>query len=476
MLTALIAEDELLVKIGISSCVPWAELNVAVVGEASDGTEAWELFQKYRPDIIILDLLMPGLNGIELLQRIRAVDRHCAVIVVTNVGEEDLLEEVQQLGVTQILPKISMKRDDISAAVRRACEAITSETGDTAAQAEDEKRVLEKLLFGSDGQDAPFEVRGMTGIRLFPEEYLTPALKRSLSTLALQKLGDANAYVLLSQEGGQLLVWKEMPQGNIAEGALMDFAHYVRDNLHVNMGVASAFGAIEGAQLPRMARRLAALLHEPRLFDYPVVLLDANGGYINERLNDLRSALAICVPMCAEQDEINALKNKLDRYPGTLEEGFERVLENASDLLASLDLSTAQTGLWEMTRNICVRMEDRVSRIIGRIRPEIRRTMAYIQAHLREKLSREQLSSLVSFGDTYFSRIFKAEVGMSYTDYLLRARMLAAQDLLRSTDMPISEIAGACGFYDASYFIVQYREFYGETPREWRKKNGETKA
>ena len=54
--------------------------------------------------------------------------------------------------------------------------------------------------------------------------------------------------------------------------------------------------------------------------------------------------------------------------------------------------------------------------------------------------------------------------------------MLAAQDLLRSTDMPISEIAGACGFYDASYFIVQYREFYGETPREWREKNGETKA
>ena len=473
MLTALIAEDELLVKIGISSCVPWAELNVAVVGEASDGTEAWELFQKYRPDIIILDLLMPGLNGIELLQRIREVDRHCAVIVVTNVGEEDLLEEVQQLGVTH---KISMKRDDISSAVRRACEAITSETGDTAAQAADEKRALEKLLFGSDGQDAPFEVRGMTGIRLFPEEYLTPALKSSLSTLALQKLGDANAYVLLSQEGGQLLVWKEMPQGNIAEGALMDFAHYVRDNLHVNMGVASAFGAIEGAQLPRMARRLAALLHEPRLFDYPVVLLDTNGGYINERLNDLRTALAICVPMCAEQDEINALKNKLDRYPGTLEEGFERVLENASDLLAALDLSTAQTGLWEMTRNISVRMEDRVSRIIGRIRPEIRRTMAYIQAHLREKLSREQLSSLAGFGDTYFSRIFKAEVGMSYTDYLLRARMLAAQDLLRSTDMPISEIAGACGFYDASYFIVQYREFYGETPREWREKNGETKA
>ena len=56
------------------------------------------------------------------------------------------------------------------------------------------------------------------------------------------------------------------------------------------------------------------------------------------------------------------------------------------------------------------------------------------------------------------------------------ARMLAAQDLLRNTDMPISRIADACGFYDASYFIGQYREFYGETPREWRENNGETTA
>jgi len=107
MITALIAEDELLVKIGISSCVPWAELNVAVVGEASDGTEAWELFQRFHPDIIILDLLMPGLNGIEVLQRIRAVDRHCAVIVVTNVDEEGMAfagwligEEVKRAGET----------------------------------------------------------------------------------------------------------------------------------------------------------------------------------------------------------------------------------------------------------------------------------------------------------------------------------------------------------------------------------------
>ena len=123
MLTALIAEDELLVKIGISSCVPWAELNVAVVGEASDGMEAWELFQKYRPDIIILDLLMPGLNGIELLQRIRAVDRHCAVIVVTNVDEEGLLEEVHSITTDETSDESAEE-----AGTRRASQSTADET------------------------------------------------------------------------------------------------------------------------------------------------------------------------------------------------------------------------------------------------------------------------------------------------------------------------------------------------------------
>ncbi len=476
MLTALIAEDELLVKLGISSCVPWAELDIAVVGEVEDGMEAWKLFQKYRPDIVILDLLMPGLNGIELLRRIRAVDRRCAAIVVTNVDKEDILEEVRRLGVTRVLTKLSMKRDDISAAVRMACEAIASETGDAAAQATDEKRALEKLMFGSGGQGAPFEVRGMTGIQLFPEEYLTPALKRSLSTLALQKLGDANAYVLLSHEGGQLLVWKEMPQGNIAEGALLDFAHYVRENLHVNMGVVSAFGAIEGAQLPRMARRLAALLHEPRLFDYPVLRLDANGEYRDARLDALRSELAICLPMCAEQDELRTLKSRLDRYPGALDEGFGRVLGNAADLLKALNLPVSQPGLWEMTGCICAAMEERVNRVIARVRPEIHRVMAHIQAHLAENLPRELLSDLANYDSAYFSKLFKAEVGMSCTDYLLQARILRAQELLRGTDMPISDIAARYGFFDSSYFSGRFRQICGMTPREWRDDHGETTA
>ena len=145
MLTALIAEDELLVRMGISSSVPWSRLDIAVVGEAGDGMEAWALYQKYRPDIVVLDLLMPGMNGVELLRKIRANDRRCAVIVVTNVYEGQTLDEAVGLGVSGILQKMTMKRDDIYESVRNACQALRPERDNASARAADEKQAWEDL-------------------------------------------------------------------------------------------------------------------------------------------------------------------------------------------------------------------------------------------------------------------------------------------------------------------------------------------
>ena len=82
MLTALIAEDELLVRLGISSSVPWAELDVAVIGEVEDGLEAWTLYQKYHPDIVIIDLLMPGMNGVQLAKKLKAINPLINIIFV----------------------------------------------------------------------------------------------------------------------------------------------------------------------------------------------------------------------------------------------------------------------------------------------------------------------------------------------------------------------------------------------------------
>ena len=97
MYTVLIAEDELLVRIGISSCVPWEQMGMRIVAETAAGASAWQAFLRYHPDIVIADIRMPQIDGLELLRRIRTEDRDCAVIIVTNVEHDGTLGYCQPL-------------------------------------------------------------------------------------------------------------------------------------------------------------------------------------------------------------------------------------------------------------------------------------------------------------------------------------------------------------------------------------------
>lgn len=75
------------------------------VYEARDGEEAWQLYQKHRPDIMLLDVEMPKLNGLELAERIRQDDSQTRIIIATAYINEQRLLQAVELGLTRFLPK-----------------------------------------------------------------------------------------------------------------------------------------------------------------------------------------------------------------------------------------------------------------------------------------------------------------------------------------------------------------------------------
>ena len=474
MLTALIAEDELLVRIGIASCVPWAELGIVLIGEAEDGEEAWKLWQEHHPDLLIVDIRMPGMTGTELLQRIRNEDRRCAAIVITNVEADDALEEVRKLGVTEILLKASMNKEDISRAVQNASRTLKAEAGSAQASAQDESG-WQTFLFENREAEAPFPVQELTAVRFFPNEFLSPALKHSLTNLMIHRMGDPEGYAVVPHDDCMLFLRKEAEEQRktAIPGKITETARYIREHFRIEAGIVNIADGKPLPQVRRMAAQAETLLRDRRFFDEPLLMLDGEGFFHTQRLDAIRQTLARMLPLRPSEDGMAALKKRLDHYAESVNTDFDKTLGEAAPLLKELGLSETQEGLQSMTEQICAKAEEQIRPETARIRPEIRQVMDYITAHPAEELPLEQASGIVSYQSTYFSRLFKAETGCSYSEYVFRVRMQCAQDKLRTTDLPIGEVAVKCGFSDVSYFSMRFRQFCGMTPREWREGNGE---
>ena len=95
----------------------------------------------------------------------------------------------------------------------------------------------------------------------------------------------------------------------------------------------------------------------------------------------------------------------------------------------------------------------------------------YVNLHYQQDVTAQSCAKQVYMSYSYFSRCFRQVMGTGFKEYLNNVRMNQAEKLLLSTHMSISEIAYACGYNQASYFILTYRNLKGVTPLAFRKKN-----
>ena len=104
------------------------------------------------------------------------------------------------------------------------------------------------------------------------------------------------------------------------------------------------------------------------------------------------------------------------------------------------------------------------------------KTTAYIKEHLTDKLTLDQAAEQVYLSKSYFCRIIKDELGCTFTEYVNRLRIERSKTLLRSTGMPIAEIACAVGFDDQSYFTRIFKKQTGIAPGKYREQHNSHNA
>ena len=104
----------------------------------------------------------------------------------------------------------------------------------------------------------------------------------------------------------------------------------------------------------------------------------------------------------------------------------------------------------------------------NRLSPEIERVRAYIRESFAEEITLEALSELAGFEKNYFLRKFKKQMGVTPMDYILAKRMEKAKELLRFSDMNITQIAYATGFKSVHYFSKVFYDNMKVRPSDWR--------
>lgn len=95
-----------------------SEMGHEIVGEAGDGDEALKVFSEKRPELVLLDLIMPGKSGLEVLPELKAIDPAAKIVMVTAVQQESITKELLEKGATGILHKPFMY-DELEALMKQ---------------------------------------------------------------------------------------------------------------------------------------------------------------------------------------------------------------------------------------------------------------------------------------------------------------------------------------------------------------------
>ena len=105
MYTVYLADDEQLIREGLAETIPWDSLGLKLAGTAEDGRQALRGIRETRPDVVLTDIRMPYLDGLELIGKIREIHPECRVVIITGHGEFSYAQSAIHLGVSEFILK-----------------------------------------------------------------------------------------------------------------------------------------------------------------------------------------------------------------------------------------------------------------------------------------------------------------------------------------------------------------------------------
>jgi two-component system response regulator YesN len=511
-------EDEIVTREGIRDNVDWKGNGFEFCGEASDGEMALPLLKTSKPDVLITDIRMPFMDGLQLCKIVRERMPWMKIIILSGHDEFDYAQKAIELGVTEYLLKpITVKNihhslQKISAQLDRERKE-QKDLEELRKQAEENRdalreRLLLKLVIGAILSTEAIEQGQLLGMDLIARCYLVIILKVELNDrseqfdydeyqqvreiVAAQVRNNPDIFLLNKDWEEQVLVMK---------GATPEYLEEERDQL---------LDAIK-RDVKKTRYHLAIGTGSPkkRMADIYRSFIEALASIQNEtNANKPGADLEVEKTELLEIDKTavenylrRGLKDEIDEfYNGYIRPLGETALRShliKNYIVVDVIIAAAKcikewggdidkvipeiNSIETILVNINTNLKEQVCMILmsaltfrdtytqpknGKL---IQQAKNYIDQHYMDAdLSLNDISTLTNLSPSHFSTVFSRETSQTFIDYLTAVRIQKAKELLRTTNLKSSEISYRVGYNDPHYFSFVFKKNTGFSPSEFR--------
>ena len=495
------ADDEPIVCQVMANIVDWERLSYRIAGTASDGQEALELYERTKPDLMIMDIKMPGMDGLECMRRIREKDKKVRIILLTAVDSFESAQRALNLGANGYLLK-PVNRAEINRLVEKLTEECAAQGDDTRGSL---SRRLSRELRGlctagegaiefdwnasalAQGSDGLLDLFCHPGPQQTEEKISTEVehLVEFLDSLGVkadgmwqepghvllaasalpERLHTAIASYLSRLPGGAVWLVYQLsgPAGSLAPDQL---AHMLRLNR------THSFYGTETSSRMFLTGEEGRLELSPAETDTLVfrLLQEAETDPLNRFLDDLfretaarlvspRRLQSLCCDLVLRlQGQIGQIGFSGEEAGGEINSEQFFACKNAQEL-RRCTLSAAKRLLYG------VRQQEDYSRN----RAIILKANAFaLERYADPSFSLEETANFVGLSKNYFTRFYSRETGIGFWSYVTRLRIDKAKLLLETSSLPMAEICARVGYDDVSYFSHRFKSLEGMSPRKFR--------
>lgn len=524
----MLADDEGIVIDSLKFIIEKEFGDACTIEYAKTGRSVIELAETYRPDIAIMDIQMPGINGIEAMREIRENNHSVVFIVMSAYDKFDYAKEAIKLGVLEYITK-PMEKTRIVAALKRAMEQIDKER----AKRSNDLMIREKLE-----TVMPIIESGLVYNMLF-QEHFTEDIENYKNLLNITQ----NQAYMLAVVCGDTQEGNHMTNAVGSSVKIQEYEKTVRECIKeyypaAVLGTAMAnklavmvpceerkMSYNERIALIEKSRELVRQMRKRTDISFRVGISSIhNIEEARDSYKEALNALIMTTGSVAHVDDLPIGCTYEESYPidlekrlfaevkngetnhavATAETYFDLIAQAHGEYLMNIRLKVLEFALYAehlaytsggMTYEFRARadylptvmaMEDIPSLRVWFIEKiatashnvstkateksmsVIETAKEYIQNNYSKDISLDEVSQAANISPYYFSKIFKEDTGEGFVEYLTRIRIEKAKELLTTTECSMKEICAMVGYADPNYFSRSFKKNVGVTPTEYK--------